>query len=139
MMVWYNPATWFRMGDKAADAAVGVIDGVKSGLDMLILTDEEKIQYSKDGAKLHLEFLKLNMDQNSERSKARREIAKAVVYFQLFMSTVMGVAYWYDDKFAAFLLKINVEMKIALAFVSIIFFYFGYYGLQKVAEKVKGK
>ena len=138
-MIWYNPLTWLKAGDKAADAAVGIIDGVKSGLDMLVLTDEEKLQYKQKGMQLYLDHQKLNMEQNSERSKARREIAKAIVYFTLALIIVIGSLWKIDPGWASFIQKLMVDMMGSSSFVAIIVFYFGYYGATKIAEKVKGK
>jgi hypothetical protein len=131
--------SWFKIGKSVVANSDDVVSNIASGIDKLKLTSEERVDYVKDGAKLHLDFIKQNNDQNSERSKARREIAKAIVYYQLFMATLIGGIYKWDKEWAMFLMKLNVEMKIALAFASVIFFYFGYYGLQKIAEKVKSK
>jgi hypothetical protein len=136
-MSWLNPITWFKTSEKAADGALSIIDGVKSGLDALILTEEEKIQYGQKGFDLQLQFLKLNMDQNSLRSKARRELAKAIVYFNLFMITVIGILWKIDPLWSKFLMELMIGMKLGVAFVAIIVFYFGYYGVQGIISKAK--
>ena len=136
-MTWYNPLSWFDTADKAADAGLSIIDGVKSGIDMLVLTPEEEIVYKQKGMELYLEHQKLNMDQNSERSKARREIAKAIVYYVLFMSTATCIIWRFDSEWATFIKDLMVEWKIGFAFVAVIVFYFGYYGAAKIAEKIK--
>lgn len=134
-----NPLTWFSSGGKAADTAYNIIGDISSGIDVLKLTDEECIQYKQGGFKLHLKYMEQNIDQNSERSKARREIAKAIVYYYLSLFTFVGLIYRYDKGWAEFLIKMSIEMKLGVAFMAIIVFYFGYYGVQGAIEKFKKK
>jgi len=54
---------------------------VMEGIDHLKLTDEER-------ADMFMEYMKLNQDQNSERSKARRELALLWIRYQLSLSTI---------------------------------------------------
>ena len=138
-MKWYNPLTWFKAGDKAADAAVDTIGDIRSAIDVLILTEEERIQYGQKGIDQFLEFQKLNMEQNSERSKARREIAFLIVKAQLLQLFVIGTAWIINREWAEFLLKLNTALKVGAAFFAAIVFYFGYYGVQGAIDKYKKK
>jgi membrane-bound ClpP family serine protease len=138
-MAWYNPLDWFKAGNRAADTAADLIGDISSGIDLLKLTDEERIQYTQGGFKLHLKYMEQNIDQNSERSKARREIAKAIVYYYLSLLTFVALVYRFDPEWAKFILEMSVKMKLGIAFIAIIVFYFGYYGIQGAIEKVKGK
>lgn len=137
--MWYNPLSWFVAGDKAADGALSIIDGIKNGLDVLILTPEEEIQYKQKGMELVLDHQRLNMEQNSERSKARREIAKSIIYFTLAMIIIIGSLWRLDPKWALFIKDLMVDMMGSSSFVAIIIFYFGYYGIQGAIAKAKGK
>lgn len=65
-----------KAAENATDIAKTLTGGIVKGLDALILTDEEKLQYSAEGGKLYLEFWKTFSTENSEQSKARRELAK---------------------------------------------------------------
>ena len=138
-LTWYNPLTWFKAGDKAADAAVDTIGDIRSAIDVLILTKEEKIQYEQKGMDQFLEFQKLNMEQNSERSKARRDIANLIVQAQALQLFVIGVAWMIDKEWAGFMLKLNMALKFGIAFFAVICFYFGYYGVQGAIDKFKKK
>ena len=138
-MTWYNPMTWFKAGDKAADAAVDTIGDIRSAIDVLILTPEEKIQYEQKGMEQFLEFQKLNMEQNSERSKARREIARLIVQAQAVQLFFIGAAWVIDREWAAFLLNLNIKLKFGVTFLTIGCFYFGYYGVQGAIDKFRKK
>jgi hypothetical protein len=135
----FNPFTWLSSGSKAADIALDTVGDIRSAIDVLILTEEEKIQYSQKGMDQFLEFQKLNMEQNSERSKARREIAFLIVKAQLLQLFVIGTAWIINKEWAEFMLKLNIGMKIGAAFFAAIVFYFGYYGVQGAIDKFKKK
>lgn len=135
----WNPMTWFSVGGKAADAAFDTVGDIRSAIDVLILTEEEKIQYGQKGMDQFLEFQKLNMEQNSERSKARREIAFLIVKAQLLQLFVIGTAWIINKEWAEFLLKLNTALKVGAAFFAAIVFYFGYYGVQGAIDKYKKK
>lgn len=138
-MTWYNPITWFKVGGKAAGAAVDTIGDIRSAIDVLVLTSEEKIQYEQKGMDQFLEFQRLNHEQNSERSKARRDIALLIVQTQALQLSVIGTAWVFNKEWADFLLKLNMTLKFGVAFVAVVCFYFGYYGAQGVIDKFKKK
>ena len=138
-LTWYNPMTWFKAGDKAAGAAVDTVGDIRSAIDVLILTKEEQIQYEQKGMEQFLEFQKLNQEQNSERSKARRDIALLIVQTQALQLSVIGTAWVFNKEWAEFLLKLNMALKFGVAFVAVVCFYFGYYGAQGVIDKYKKK
>ncbi len=135
----WNPMTWFSAGGKAADAAVDTVGDIRSALDVLFLTEEEKLQYRQKGMDQFLEFQKLNMEQNSERSKARREIAKLIVQAQALQLFVIGTAWLFNKAWAEFMLNLNIALKFGTAFFAVIVFYFGYYGVQGAIDKFKKK
>ena len=135
----WNPMTWFSAGDKAAGAAVDTVGDIRSALDVLFLTEEEKIQYSQKGMDQFLEFQKLNTEQNSLRSKARREIALLIIQAQALQLFVIGTAWLFCKEWAEFMLKLNIALKFGAAFFAVIVFYFGYYGVQGAIDKYKKK
>lgn len=48
---------------------------ISSGLDVLVTTEEERIQYNQKAVELYIEFMKTQEDANSIRSRVRRVIA----------------------------------------------------------------
>jgi len=92
-MAWYDI---FSSSVKTAENATQVIEtittGVSAGIDKLWYTDEEKedtinrrIEYRQKASETMLEFVKAFASENSEQSKARREIAMMVIksYFAM--------------------------------------------------------
>ena len=135
----WNPLTWLNSGSKAADAVVDSVGDIRSAIDVLILTEEEKIQYGQKGMDQILEFQRLNQEQNSERSKARRDIALLIVQVQALQLSVIGTAWVFNKEWADFLLRLNMALKFGVAFVAVVCFYFGYYGVQGAIDKFKKK
>jgi hypothetical protein len=99
--------SFLTSGSKAAENAseIGktITNGVVSGIDALILTEEEKLQYSAEGGKLYLEFWKTFSTENSEQSKARRVLAVMTfkVYFALILISLP--VYLISPELAAFI------------------------------------
>ena len=102
-------------GTKAAENATEIgktlTDGVVSGLDALVFTDEEKTQYSAKAGELYLKFYEAFGKENSEQSKARRELAKMTfkVFFFLLLAGV--VLYKVDSEYATFCFKTAESIK----------------------------
>lgn len=56
-----------------------LVEDVTSGVDKLFLTNEEKIDYSKEQAANLAQFTKDTLSENTTRSKARRLIAILII------------------------------------------------------------
>ena len=65
-----------KAAENATDIAKTLTGGFVAGIDALVFTDEEKAEYSANAGKLYLDFWKTFGTENSEQSKARRELAK---------------------------------------------------------------
>ena len=104
---------WLTGAGAATKAAENVTDigrtitsGVVSGIDALILTDEEKEQYSADAGKLYLKFWETFGSENSEQSRARRELAKMTFKVYFFLILLGVVVYRIDAEYASFVFDI---------------------------------
>ena len=102
--------SFLNSGTKAAENASKIAStltgGLVAGIDALVLTDEEKVQYKADGVKLQLKFWETFGKENTDQSKARRELAKMTfkVYFFLILAGV--VVYKFDAEYAQFMFDI---------------------------------
>lgn len=115
-----------------------VLDGIISGLDNRKLTDEEAVQYKKELFDKQLLFVQSQHDENSVRSKARRDIAKAIVQSELglvWLSVLASIA----GKTALAVVLFSYAKFLGTAFISVIVFYFGYYGWEKISAKKNKK
>ncbi len=67
---------------------------------------QEKVQYKADGVKLQLKFWETFGKENTDQSKARRELAKATFYVYFFLILSGAVVYKFDPAYAIYLFKI---------------------------------
>ena len=75
-------------------AASKILDASISGIDKLVLTEEEKLDYRKDTQKMYLEFVKISASESTAQSVSRRLICLPVVYVWLILvvaHTVLSV------------------------------------------------
>lgn len=102
--------SFLNSGTKAAENATEIANkltgGIISGIDALVLTDEEKIRYKADGVKLQLKFWEAFGKENTDQSKARRELAKATFYVYFFLILSGAVVYKVDQSYAIYLFKV---------------------------------
>lgn len=73
--------------DKAVDVGDKITTGIIAGLDKIWHTEEEKSDAQQKANETLLGFWKTVANENTEQSKARRELANMVfkVYFSLFI------------------------------------------------------
>lgn len=125
----------FFTGVDVSSAATKTMGMLGNGLDMLVLTDEEKIQYNQKQADQWFDWAKQQKEENSLRSMARREIALLVCRSYVAMIWLSATCHMFDmaDK-AKFLFKL-ANVGLGTAFVAVIIFYFGGYYAEKIVNK----
>ena len=99
-----------KTAEKGLDIAEKGMDWVGSGIDKAFYTEEEKADANLKILNAKIEFVKMFAGENSEQSKARRELANMV--FKSFFSLIfMGVAVWFFNKeYALFIFSIVAEI-----------------------------
>lgn len=133
--------------DKVVDTAADLIQSAKNGIDMLVYTEEEKAIAGREAiTRINETVVKLHEkthDENSERSKARRDLANKItdlvvhlVYFSV-MTETFKLAGWLKESLTNQIIAIATALSVGWAFVAVICFYFGYYGGQKIAQTIK--
>lgn len=128
--------------DRAGKVIDKVGDGLVKGLDMLVLTEEERIQYSANAGKQWLEMNKVLAAENTARTLTRRYIAVAVIYSWLIMVLLtFAVSMW--EVFtngglnSSITLFTTVGQVMGTAMLAIIVFYFGPSALGRIVGEVK--
>ena len=103
------------------------LDMIRDGLDSVILTQEEKIQYTQKGVEMYLEFIKL---ANSGPDIARRFIAIlisimwALAIFGCFF--LAGAGMWFEAAAASSIVLFDMTLKLVLpSWGAVMVFYFG--------------
>lgn len=109
-----------------------VFDSVSKGIDNLGFSQQEKAEGVKD-------FVKETLSENSQRSKARRQISKVFLYYYLLLASASIAAVIIDVDIAKSIIEIVRAYNLGWAFLAIIGFYFGGYYLPKVGRQKKEK
>lgn len=135
-MSW-NPLDWLGVVKKAGDIGEKVTDGLFSGIDKLILTEEEKKDYSASAAKIYLEHQKVTLGESTVKSITRRRLATMVMGTYLGLLVFAVIVYYINPDYAKFILV--VAGLLTTGFTAIIIFYFGYYAIGNLIDKGKGK
>lgn len=119
--------------DTAVETGAKIADGVIAGLDKVWFTEEEKSEARQKGSDTLLKFWEVIANENTEQSKARRELAKMTfkVYFSLLLMSV--AVYGFDKEYAKFIFSVAGILTVLVAGVAAI--YFGPQQISKVWKK----
>lgn len=109
-----------------------VFSTVASGIDELHLSPEEKAAGVRD-------FVKETLSENTERSKARRFIAKVLISNSVLLVWFTIICYFVNPEAVEVVLEIVKAYKLDVAFLAIIGFFFGGYYLGKMRARNKKK
>lgn len=101
-----------------------VADAAMKGIDSIILTEEEKVQYSQKAAELHLEITKIIATESTPTAVSRRIIAMMVLApFVLlkFISVITYLCGEYGD--ASYINNLSSDFEYSV--LAVVTFYFG--------------
>jgi len=122
-----------------------IAGGIMSGLDKLILTEQERHQGAANGAKIVLSFWESIAKENTEQSRARRVLATKIIdafLNMIFIAIACRVFGIFEPKLtevALFILKIALSGIVGGLVISIGTIYFGPHQLSKVVDWTKKK
>jgi hypothetical protein len=117
-----------------------IAGGIVDGIDVLILTDEEKIQYNQKGAEIVLSFWGQIAKENTEQSKARRALAMLTLrsfFYMIFLAItcrIFGIVAEPLVEVSHFILKIALSGIVGGLVISIGTIYFGPHQLSKIVD-----
>ena len=131
--------SWLLSSPKAVndilDKDNGLFTQVGGWINNLNLTDEEVMKQNAATAASVQAFAVATLDENTERSKSRREIAILYTKFYLLWMTVGFGVYPINEGYAIFLVSALTGLALGGAFTSIIIFHFGSHGIAKLKKK----
>lgn len=131
-MSWYNPLSWTdKVVDNVLDKDNGLLSQAGGWIDNLSHTEQEKAEDKKELRKGVVAFAIATMDENTERSKARREIAKMWIKVQLWIVLMCCIAAPFDIDLAGFYFKLATSALMITGTTAIIIFFFGSHGVAK--------
>ncbi len=132
IMSWFS---WFTSAPKVVDDVFdkdkGLIAKAGEWYGNLNLTPEEVMEANSGTVKAVQSFVVNTLDENSERSKSRRDIANLIVkFYVLWLGVAFGV--WpINEEYAMFILEGLSGLAIGGAFTAVVIFHFGSHGLVK--------
>jgi len=139
-MTWYNPLTWNnKTVDNVLDKENGLLTQVGSWIGGQQYTDEEIAEARTDLRKGVTAYAIATMGENSERSKARREIAILWIKTQLGIVLMCALAAPWNMTLAEFYFKLATASVMLGGTMAIITFFFGSYMLTRHNETKETK
>ncbi len=124
-----------KIVDDIMDKDNGLFSQVGGWINNLNLTPEEVMKQNARTADSVQAFAIATLDENTERSKSRRDIAILYIKFYLIWMTVGFGIYPINEGYAIFLVSALTGLALGGAFTSIIIFHFGSHGLAKLKKK----
>tara|TARA_R110000764_G_scaffold57488_3_gene125174 strand:+ start:4574 stop:4987 length:414 start_codon:yes stop_codon:yes gene_type:complete len=113
----------------------GLISQVGGWIGSMNLTDEERLKANAKTVESVQDFAVATLDENTERSKSRRELANLYIKFYLIWASVAFGIWPINEKYAVFLIAALTGLALGGAFTSIMIFHFGSHGLAKFKKK----
>ena len=131
--------SWLTSAPKVVDDILDKDDGlltqVGGWINNLNLTDEEVMKQNASTVDSVQAFVSATLEESTERSKSRREIAILYIKFYLIWVSVGFGIYPINEGYAIFLISALTGLALGGAFTSIIIFHFGSHGLAKFKKK----
>ena len=130
--------------DKAVDHIASGIGAIGTMIDERKFTDEEKSKADMKMVEKGIEFHAMQVEQNSERSKARRDIAEKWIHFYLERLLpgylLLSLVNVFDQRFASLVVILrDVVTLMSTGTLMIIGFFFGTHALRAGIKIAKGK
>lgn len=108
-----------------------VFDTITNKMDDWKFTDEERSRYNKEAADAMATFAKETLNESTERSASRREIARLIIYIYLLICVVGLVFLFVNTNIVKLIIEFCNEMYLTAAFIAVIAFFFGGYYMDK--------
>ena len=123
--------------DKALTSVDNIVDKGSSILDKAFYTKEEKADFKAKMAGVWLKIQEVIANENTARAITRRILA--VMFCGTFLSMLAaGCVIWkFDKEWAEFIFQSAGVLATSVALI--IGFYFGYYAVENIVKKFKGK
>ena len=115
------------------EGVINIAKKVTSMIDDSKFTAEERARYGAKAADSLGEFVKETMSENTERSRARRNIAEWYLLYFLALFTFLIVSWKYDSKWFEAVKDLAIQFNLPVAFILVMTFFFGGYYLNKFA------
>lgn len=133
-MSWYNPMTWFgsqksveKTVDNVFDKDNGLLTQVGGWIGGMQFTEEEQAEYKMAVADKAAKFVGDTLSENTERSKARRDVANMWIKMQLALVGLTAICLPWDRAMAKDYFNLATSDVMLWGTGSILVFFFGGY------------
>ena len=134
MSIW----SWFSSAPKTADDIfdkdTGHLAKVGSWIGGQQFTSEERAEFDRDNLKAVQKFVVDTLEENTDRSKARREIAVFFIKFYSVMLFMCGMVYPIDQEWSMVWFNLATSLSVGGLVTAISVFFFGSHALSKHAK-----
>lgn len=133
--------SWFTAKPKAVDDIFDKDNGLLSKVGGWVgnqqFTDQERATYDKATMDGIQKFVVDTLSENTDRSKARREIAVFFIKFFSIMLFMCGMTYPIDKEWSAVWFKLATSASVAGLVISISVFFFGSHAATRYYDSKK--
>lgn len=130
----FNLFKWFQSGPEAAEK---VLDASIRGLDAIILTDEERLEYQRKLAEQWVQLQALLGEETTVRGVTRRILGVMFSGAYLVLSFASAGIYYFNQPYADFLWEI-ANGQLGWITLTVVAFYFGPHFIGQMLGKTKG-
>ena len=131
----FNPFKWFQSGSEAAEK---VLDAGIRGLDALVFTDEEKLEFQRKLADQWIKLQETLGEETTVRGVTRRILAVLFSGAYLLLSTAAVVMYAFSTEYANFIWEV-CNGQLGWITLAVAGFYFGPYFLTQMFNGKKAE
>ncbi len=131
MFSWLTP----KAVDDVMDKDNGLLSQVGGWIGNMNLTPEEVLKQNAKTVDSVQKFVVDTLEESTDRSKSRRELAKLYMQFYLLWLSVGFGVYPRNQEYAVFLIGSLTGLALGGAFAGIMTFYFGSHGLARLKKK----
>ncbi len=115
----------FGVGQNGTDNVMAVAKGVGSWIDEQQYTDQEKAEANANTITSINKFFDMTVDENSERSRTRREIAIWVIRVELGMLVGSVIAFKFDSELSKYMYQVATDSPLGLLTLGVGALFFG--------------
>jgi len=138
-----NILSWFTGGSKTVDDVFdkdsGHLAKVGAWIGNSKFTDEERAEMNASTVKSVQKFVVDTLDENTDRSKARRQIAVFFIRFYAVMLFMAGMTYPINAEWSGVWIALATSLSVGGLVTSISIFFFGSHALAKHSNAKKDK
>ncbi len=115
----------FGGSEDGGDKVMEVAKGVGGWIDDLNYTDAEKAVNAGKIAEIYADYLKSTVDENSQRSKTRRDIAIWIIRCEMIMLFLSIILFKLDPGYSAYIFKVATHDPLNYLVLGVGAFFFG--------------